>query len=86
MGGQAGVSDHLQVGAGARVGAQGGVIKSIKASETVWGTPARDMKRVLKEQAAVGRLPELLRQVKDQERRIRELEKRLSELAGDKEI
>lgn len=79
-GGQAGISDHLDIGDGVQIGAQGGVIGDVAAGERVWGTPARPMNRVLREQAALARLPALLRQVGDQQRLIEALSDRIAAL------
>ena len=40
LGGQAGVADHINVGAGAQIAAQGGVICDVPAGESWGGTPA----------------------------------------------
>jgi UDP-3-O-[3-hydroxymyristoyl] glucosamine N-acyltransferase len=40
LGGQAGLSDHLKVGKGARVAAQGGVMRDIEPGGEVGGSPA----------------------------------------------
>lgn len=80
LGGQVGVADHLEIGAGSQIGAQGGVTCDIKPGEKIWGTPSRPMKRVLREQAALGKLPELLKQFRGQERLIGELLQRIEAL------
>lgn len=54
--GQVGISDHVTVGRGARVLVQGGVIGDVPAGGTVWGTPARPHREVLRAQAALFRL------------------------------
>jgi UDP-3-O-[3-hydroxymyristoyl] glucosamine N-acyltransferase len=74
LGGQVGVSDHVRIGAGARVGGKAAVTKDVAARETVWGAPARGMQRVMRELAALGRLPEALRHLKALTRRIEHLE------------
>jgi UDP-3-O-[3-hydroxymyristoyl] glucosamine N-acyltransferase len=40
MGGQAGLTGHLVIGAGARIGAQSGVMRNVEAGATVIGSPA----------------------------------------------
>jgi len=70
MGGQVGVSGHLDVGDGARLGAQTGVIGDIAAGETVWGTPARPRTEVLRKQAALGKVPNLIARVRALEERL----------------
>jgi UDP-3-O-[3-hydroxymyristoyl] glucosamine N-acyltransferase len=73
LAGKVGVSDHVRIGPGARIGGGAAVTKEVPAGETYWGTPARPMARVLREQAALARLPELLRRVKALERELRAL-------------
>jgi UDP-3-O-[3-hydroxymyristoyl] glucosamine N-acyltransferase len=64
LGGQSGFQGHIEVGAGARVGAQAGVTASVAAGETVSGYPARPHREAMRAQAALFRLPELLKRVK----------------------
>ena len=80
--GQVAISDHVEVGAGARIGGQSGVTKDVPAGATVFGTPARDMRNTLRELAALAQLPELLRQVRRQERELAALRKRLDDTEG----
>jgi len=57
--GQVGIADHVVIGAGAILGAQCGVPtgKVIRGPGIVfWGTPARPIRQVLKEMAALARL------------------------------
>lgn len=70
LGGQSGFQGHIEVGAGARVGAQAGVTASVAAGETVSGYPARPHREALRAQAALFRLPELLKRVKAIERAV----------------
>jgi UDP-3-O-[3-hydroxymyristoyl] glucosamine N-acyltransferase len=60
LAGQVGLADHLTVGKGARVAAQGGVIGDIPAGATVSGYPARDHRSVLRQAAALARLSPLV--------------------------
>ncbi len=78
--GQVAISDHVEVGPGAQVGGQAGVTGDIGPGERVWGTPARPIKRVLREQAAVGKLPDLLKTVKAQQQAIEALKERIAQL------
>ena len=61
--GQVGVSGHHTVGAGARLAAQAGVFGDIPAGETWSGYPARPHKEALRAQAALFKLPSLLRRI-----------------------
>lgn len=80
--GQAAISDHLSIGDGARVGGQAGVTNDVPPGAAVNGTPARKVGRNLREQAALSRLPALLKQVKRQQQLIDSLEARLAQLEG----
>jgi UDP-3-O-[3-hydroxymyristoyl] glucosamine N-acyltransferase len=72
LAGQVGLTGHLEIGDGVRVGAQSGVHKSIPAGKTVFGSPARDNMITKRIEAALTRLPELLK-------RVRKIEQKLSE-------
>ena len=61
LAGQAGISGHLTIGKGARLAAQAGVFGSIPAGETWSGYPARPHKEALRAQAAMFKLPSLIR-------------------------
>ncbi|MGH9763158.1 MAG: UDP-3-O-(3-hydroxymyristoyl)glucosamine N-acyltransferase, partial [Blastocatellia bacterium] len=70
IGGQVGIADHCKVEDGAIVGAQAGVPtgKTIRSGETVWGTPARPLKRFKEQYAWYARLPELAERIRSLER------------------
>ena len=57
--GEVGISDHVTIGHGARVLVQAGVIGDVPAGSTVWGSPARPHREVLRAQAALYRLAPL---------------------------
>lgn len=59
--GQAGIAGHHTIGRGARVGGQAGVFGDVPAGETWSGYPARPHRQALRAQAALFRLPSLLR-------------------------
>ncbi len=61
--GQVGVAGHRTIGAGARLAAQAGVFGDIPAGETWSGYPARPHKEALRAQAALFKLPSLLRRI-----------------------
>ena len=61
--GQVGVSGHLTIGRGARLAAQAGAFGDIPAGETWSGYPARPHKLALRAQAALFKLPSLLRRI-----------------------
>jgi UDP-3-O-[3-hydroxymyristoyl] glucosamine N-acyltransferase len=74
IGGQAGIVGHITIGDGAKINAQSGVSKSIDGGKAVTGSPAHDYTAALRSQAALRQLPEL-------EKRVKELEKIIAEMA-----
>ena len=61
LGGQVGISGHHVIGTGARLAAQAGVFGDVPAGETWSGYPARPHREALRAQAAMFRLPSLMR-------------------------
>jgi UDP-3-O-[3-hydroxymyristoyl] glucosamine N-acyltransferase len=74
LGGQAGLSGHLTVGDGSSVGAQAGVTKSVPPGITVSGYPAKPHMEAMRLEGSIRGLPDLMKKIKEQERRIAELE------------
>jgi len=70
LAGQVGLVGHLDIGDGVRVGAQSGVAKSVPAGKTVFGSPAREIMQTKRIEAALTRLPDLLKRVKQLERKL----------------
>jgi len=60
LAGQSGVSDHLTVGKGARVLVQSGLIGDVPAGATVSGFPARNHRELLRAQATLYRLADII--------------------------
>ncbi len=63
LAGQVGIGDHAHVGPGVILGGQAGVFtgktvttEGLKPGTVLWGTPARPLKQVLREQAVLARL------------------------------
>ena len=61
--GQVGIGDHVHIGPGVILGGQAGVLsgktvtnEGLKPGTVLWGTPARPLKQVLREQATLARL------------------------------
>jgi UDP-3-O-[3-hydroxymyristoyl] glucosamine N-acyltransferase len=65
MWGQSAVTGHVKVGSFSEIGAQSGVAKSLPPQSKVTGSPARSFYEARRAEAALARLPELLRQVKE---------------------
>jgi UDP-3-O-[3-hydroxymyristoyl] glucosamine N-acyltransferase len=61
LAGQVGISGHHTIGKGARLAAQAGVFGNVPAGETWSGYPARPHREALRAQAAMFRLPSLIR-------------------------
>jgi len=74
LAGQTGVGGHLSIGAGARLGGRAGVTGDVPPGATYSGYPARPHRDALRAQAAFFRLPDLLRRVRELERRLRGVE------------
>ena len=72
--GQAGLAGHITIGDRAMVGAQAGVTKSVAADARVSGYPAMEHDRARRLNAYTRKLPALFEQLKDMEKRIREME------------
>jgi UDP-3-O-[3-hydroxymyristoyl] glucosamine N-acyltransferase len=64
LGGQAGVGGHMKIGDGVTAGGQAGIIGDISPGETVSGYPARSHRQMMRIQASLHRLPELLRRLR----------------------
>jgi UDP-3-O-[3-hydroxymyristoyl] glucosamine N-acyltransferase len=64
VGGQAGFIGHIKIGNGAAFGAQSGIAADVNAGEILSGSPARPHGLWKRIEAALPRLPELLRRVK----------------------
>lgn len=77
VGGQVGFAGHMKVGDGAAIGAQSGVSKSIAPGVFVFGYPARPHTEEFRIQAALRRLPQLLKEVKVLKDRIDRLEQEM---------
>jgi UDP-3-O-[3-hydroxymyristoyl] glucosamine N-acyltransferase len=67
VGGQVGIADHCTLEDGAIAGAQAGIPtgKTIRAGQTVWGTPAREIGKFKEAYAWYARLPELGARIKE---------------------
>jgi UDP-3-O-[3-hydroxymyristoyl] glucosamine N-acyltransferase len=73
LAGQVGVAGHLALGNDVIATAQTGIPGSVADGTVVSGTPAVDNRSWLKTSAALGRLPDLLKRVRELERRTRAL-------------
>lgn len=76
LAGQVGLVGHIEIGDGVRVGAKSGVHKSLPPGKTVFGYPAREIMESKRIEAALPRLPDLLK-------RVRKIEKKLGDDSAD---
>ncbi len=63
LGAKAGVADHRHVGKGARIAAMTGISKDVEAGAELVGAPAADRRQFWLMQAALRKLPELIKTV-----------------------
>ncbi len=77
IGGQVGIADHIEIGDRVMIASQSGVAKSVPQGEIISGTPALRHRRWLRSMGIVGKLPELSEKIRQFEKRLASLEKRL---------
>ncbi len=75
IGGQSGLVDHRKIGDGVRVAAKSMVTNNIDAGSSVYGIPARDVKKVMRAAVETNRLPETVKRIKELEKKVANLEK-----------
>ncbi|NCO42431.1 MAG: UDP-3-O-(3-hydroxymyristoyl)glucosamine N-acyltransferase [Armatimonadetes bacterium CG_4_10_14_3_um_filter_66_18] len=85
LGGQVGVGDHLTIGQGTVVGAQGGVISDLAPGSFVSGYPAGPHREKMKVEAAIKRVPDLLRTIRQLMQRVEELDAELGTLREERD-
>lgn len=73
MGGQAGTAGHMEIGAGARISGQAGIIGDVPPGATYMGFPGRPRREFLRSTAAVGKVSDLLRRVRELESEVQRL-------------
>jgi UDP-3-O-[3-hydroxymyristoyl] glucosamine N-acyltransferase len=74
LGGQVGLADNISVGSGVMVGAQSGVMGDVPDGKQLAWTPAVDRKDALRIVGSVMRLPKMVQQLKELNKRIDSLE------------
>ncbi len=76
IGGQVGIGDKARIESRAVLGSGCGILTSkiVRQGQTVWGTPARPLKMYLEQLALVARLPEMRAQLREIEKKVKELE------------
>jgi UDP-3-O-[3-hydroxymyristoyl] glucosamine N-acyltransferase len=73
IGAQAGILGHLKFGQASMVGGKSGVTRDIPDGQAVLGYPAAPEKQAKRQWAAMQRLPELARRVRDLEKQLEQL-------------
>ena len=81
MGGQAGITGHVELGDRIQIGAQSGVSKSLLKSGVYFGSPAMELKTALKRESYIRGLSEQIEKIKKLEEKIASLEQKISELS-----
>jgi UDP-3-O-[3-hydroxymyristoyl] glucosamine N-acyltransferase len=79
LGGQCGIVGHVTVGDGSMIAAQSGVAQSVPPRSILFGSPAQPHMKAKRMSAAAGKLPEVLKVIRDLETRVRELEQQAEE-------
>ncbi len=77
LAGKAGLVGHIKIGDDSVVAACAMVISSLPPNSFVSGSPARPHAEDMRIQAAMNRLPDLLKEIKELQKRVAELEKRM---------
>ncbi|MDZ7264121.1 MAG: UDP-3-O-(3-hydroxymyristoyl)glucosamine N-acyltransferase, partial [candidate division KSB1 bacterium] len=76
IGGQVGFVGHIEVGNNATIGAQSGVSKSLAGDAVYFGYPAKPIMQAKREEAALRKLPDLLKKIAELEARLAAVEKK----------
>ncbi len=76
LAGQVGIAGHLKIGDHVTIAAQSGVMDDIAAGEKWFGSPAQPDRQMKRQLLALQQLPELVRRVRDLEKRLKEAEKK----------
>lgn len=79
LGGQVGVADHVTIRDKTRAAAKSGIPSDTEGNIDLMGYPASPAPEFWRQHASLKRLPDLLRQVRAQEKRINELEQQLAD-------
>lgn len=76
--GQVGIADHLHLGAGSTLGAKSGVMNDIPDGSHQLGAPSQPEKEAFRMILAVGKLPDIMQQVKALTRQVADLQRHLN--------
>jgi UDP-3-O-[3-hydroxymyristoyl] glucosamine N-acyltransferase len=78
IGGQVGIGDHIEIGDRVMIGSQSGVAKSIPSGDVVSGTPTMPHRLWLRTTSLIPRLPDFNDRLRQLEKKLKEMEERLS--------
>jgi len=70
IGGQVGFVGHIEIGDNTTIGAQSGVSKSLPPNSVYFGYPARPIMQAKREEAALRKLPDLLKKISELEAKL----------------
>jgi len=70
IGGQVGFVGHIEIGDNTTIGAQSGVSKSLPPNSVYFGYPARPIMQAKREEAALRKLPDLLKKISELETKL----------------
>ncbi len=73
IGGQVGIVGHIELSDNIIIGAQSGVTKNFPEKSVLFGYPARPIMQAKREEAALRKLPQLLKRISELERQIKQL-------------
>jgi UDP-3-O-[3-hydroxymyristoyl] glucosamine N-acyltransferase len=82
MAGQAGVRDHVHIGAGAILGAKAGIINDVPPGADWVGIPATPRREQMRQLLAQSQLPQMRRQLREITDIVREMKERIVETAA----
>ncbi len=85
LAGQVGVAGHIRVGKQVKVAAQAGIHHNVKDGEILCGSPAIPIKTFFKSATIFSRLPELRQKIKQLEKKLQKVERRIVELTAQGE-
>jgi UDP-3-O-[3-hydroxymyristoyl] glucosamine N-acyltransferase len=77
FGGQVGLAGHIQIADNVNLGAQCGVISSVKEATTLLGAPAMNARNFMRSSAVFSKLPDMYRQLGQLQKEIEELKQEL---------
>jgi UDP-3-O-[3-hydroxymyristoyl] glucosamine N-acyltransferase len=83
LAGQVGITGHVTVGDNIVIAAQSGVTKSLQTPGVYFGSPAKEHKTALRSEGYIRGLPKYVERITDLEKKIAELEAKVTSLTKD---